>query len=63
MSNVELNATGQLSQQTPSTLGVTTDRSSAEVLAVLRDNIEENQFGFNVLNTIGLTSDLTPGAS
>jgi hypothetical protein len=60
--NVELNATGQLSQQTPTTLGVTTDPLFSGGLGwCFASNIEENEFGFNVLNTIGLTSDLTPG--
>jgi hypothetical protein len=60
--NVELNSTGQLSQQTPTTLGVTTDPLFSGGLGwCFASNIEENGLSFSVLNTIGLTSDLTPG--
>jgi hypothetical protein len=60
--NVELNATGQLSQQTPTTLGVTTDPFFSTGLGwCFASTVDENGFDFNVLNTIGSTSDLTPG--
>lgn len=59
--NVELNSTGQLSQQTPTTLGVTTDPLFTGLGWCFASNIDENGFSFNVLHTIGLTSDLTIG--
>lgn len=56
--NVELNATGQLSQQTPTTLGVTTDPLFTGLgWCYASDDV----FDFNALFTIGSTSDLSPG--
>jgi hypothetical protein len=59
--NVELNSAGQLSQQTPTTLGVTTDPLFTGLGWCFAGNVEENALDFNVLHTIGSTSDLTPG--
>ena len=58
---VELNAAGQLSQQTPTTLGVTNDPLFTGLGWCWANNIDPNQFDFNVLTTIGSTSDLSPG--
>jgi hypothetical protein len=60
--NVELNSTGQLSQQTPTTLGVTSDPLFSSGLGwCFAINVDENVLDFNVLHTIGSTADLTPG--
>jgi hypothetical protein len=58
--NVELGATGQLSQQTATTLAVTTDPLFTG-LGWCWGNNTNSGLDFNVLTTIGSTSDLSPG--
>lgn len=58
--NVELNATGQLSEQTPTTLGVTTDPLFTG-LGWCWANNNPNEVSFDVQTTIGSTRDLSPG--
>jgi len=58
--NVELGATGQLSQQTPTTLAVTTDPLFTG-LGWCWGNNTNSGLDYNVVTTIGSTSDLSPG--
>jgi hypothetical protein len=58
--NVELSATGQLSQQTPTTLGVTLDPLFTGLGWCWANNLGSSN-EFSVLTTIGSTTDLTPG--
>src|SRR5262249_40265248 len=59
--NVELSATGQLSQQTPTTLAVTTDPLFTGLGWCWANNVNSG-LDFNVQSTIGATTDLTPNA-
>ena len=58
--NVELSTTGQLSQQTPTTLGVTADPLFSGLGWCWANNLT-NLLDFTVTTTIGSTSDLSPG--
>jgi len=59
--NVLLNNTGQLAQHTPTTLLVTTDPLFTGIGWCWGSNITSPFNDYNVLTTIGATSDLTPG--
>jgi hypothetical protein len=58
--NVELGATGQLSQQTPGTLAVTSDPLFTGLGWCWARNTNSG-LDYNVLTTIGSTTDLSPG--
>jgi hypothetical protein len=59
--NISFSAANQVSQQTPATLGVTTDPLFASGAGWCWASSPGSTFDFNVQATYGATSDLTPG--
>lgn len=59
--NIQASATGQSAQHTPTTLVVASDPLFASGIGWCWANNTNTQLDYNVLTTVGITSNLTPG--